>query len=97
MFLEGPMNPRAVWETVVHHIYAEGRQVACTALVNFVRSELTRSAGDTLPLLCITLPHVPLANGVLLENRQRILQRNFLALNQALPRLQQNAIATQLG
>ena len=25
MFLEGPMNPRRTWETVAHHIYAQGQ------------------------------------------------------------------------
>ena len=24
MFLEGPMNPRTVWETVSHHVYSKG-------------------------------------------------------------------------
>ena len=97
MFVEGPMNPRAVWETVVHHIYTEGRQVACTALVDFIRSALTQSVGNGLPLLCMAPPHAPLADHVLLEHRQRILERDFPVLNQALPRLQKNAIATQLG
>ena len=62
-----------------------------------MRSALTCSAGNALPLLCIVLPHAPLTDHVLLEHCQRILEQDFLVLNQALPRLQQNAIVTQLG
>ena len=97
MFLEGPLNPREVWETVVHHIYAQGLQVACTALINFVRAAMTRPAEQALPLLCVVPLHAPLADQVLLEHRHRILERDFPALNHALPSLQQNAIATQIG
>ena len=42
IFLEGPMNPRETWETVIHHIYAQGRQLSCTALIDFVRAAMTR-------------------------------------------------------
>lgn len=97
MFLEGPMNPRETWEMVVHHIYAQGQQVACTALIDFVRAVITRAGVDTLPLLCVAPPHTPLADRVLLEHRQRILKKDFPALNQTLPYLQQKAIATQIG
>ena len=97
MFLEGPMTPCEAWEMVVHHIYAQGQQVACTALVNFTRGTITRPAANAMPLLCIAPPHAPLADGVLLEHRHQILERDFPVLNQALPRLQQNAIATQFG
>ena len=41
--------------------------------------------------------HAPLADRVLLEHPQRILERDLPASNQALPRLQKNAITTQLG
>ena len=97
MFLEGPMSPRATWETVIHHIYAQGWQVSCTALIDFVRASMTRSGAQALPLLCIAPPHAPLADRDLLEHRQRLLERDFPAMNQALPRLQQNAIASQIG
>ena len=97
MFLDGPLNPRTAWETVVQHIYAEGRQAACAALIDYIRGSLTRSTANALPLLCVAPPHAPLADRVLLEHRRRILERDFPILNQALPRLQQNAIATQLG
>ena len=97
LFLEGPISPRDAWITVVHSIYAEGKQVACTALIDFIRASITRSGENALPLLCIAPPHAPLADRTLLEHRQRILERDFPVLNQALPRLQQNAIATQLG
>ena len=69
MFLEGPMNPRMAWETVVHHIYAQGQQVSCTALIDFVRASLTRSGAQALPLLCIAPPHAPLADRDLLKHR----------------------------
>ena len=62
MFLEGPMSPREAWETVVHHIYAQGLQVACTALIDFVRGAMTRPGEQALPLLCIALPHALLAD-----------------------------------
>ena len=97
MFVEGSMSPRMAWETVVQHIYAEGCQAACAALVDYIRGSLTRSAANALPLLCIAPPQVPLADRVLLEHRHRILERDFPVMNQALPRLQQNANATQLG
>ena len=85
MFLEGPMNPRETWETVIHHIYAQGKQVSCTALIDFVRAAMMRSGAQALPLLCIAPPHAPLANRELLEHRQPLLERDFLAMNQTLP------------
>ena len=82
---------------VIDHIYAQGQQLACTALIDLVRAAVTRSGAQALLLLCIAPPHAPLADRELLEHQQHPLERDFPALNQALPRLQQNTIANQIG
>ena len=68
MFLEGPMSPRAVWEMVIDHILTQGRQLPCTALIDFVRAAMTRSGVQALPILCVAPPHAPLADRDLLED-----------------------------
>jgi hypothetical protein len=98
LFLAGPLKPREAWERVRGQIVTEGQEVACQALIKFFQAAITRAAvGDTPALSLAAAPVAPLADTLLLDHRQRILDEDFPQLNHQLVGLQQNQIAASLG
>ncbi len=98
LFLGNPLTPREAWERVRGQIVLEGQEVACHALIKYLQASLTYAAGGADPLLALTdAPMSPLADSLLLDHRQRILDEDFPQLNQQLVGLQQNQIAANLG
>ena len=98
LFLAGPLTPRQAWERVRGAIVNDGREGACSPLLNYLRAALTRSLDNQPPFLALTAaPTVPAADVLLLEHRRAIIERDFPGLNAALPQLQVNHIAQQLG
>jgi hypothetical protein len=97
-FLANPLPPREAWEQVRGQIVVDTNEADCIALIDFFRAALVRSQANQPPVLEVALPTAPLADATLLNHRRRhVLERDFPALNRALPTLQQNQIATQLG
>jgi hypothetical protein len=98
MFLPGPIKPREAWERVRGQIVTEGQEVACQALIKYLQAAVTRAAAGAAPALSLAdAPVAPLADALLLDHRQRILDEDFPQLNQQLAGLQQNQIAASLG
>lgn len=98
LFLANPLTPREAWERVRGQIVAEGQEVACVALVKYLQAALTCTIAGTPPALSLPeAPVAPLADAVLLDHRQRILDEDFPELNHQLVGLQQNQIALSLG
>ena len=76
----------------------EQREGACQALIKYLQAALTRSADGAEPLLSLaTSPKAPVADGQLLDHRQRILEDDFPQLNMQLAGAQQDQIALNLG
>jgi hypothetical protein len=98
LFLAGPIKPREAWERVRGQIVTDGHAVACHALIKFLQAALTRAAvGDAPSLSLVEAPVAFLADTLLLDHRQRILDEDFPQLNHQLVGLQQNQIAASLG
>ena len=99
MFLAGPLTPREAWERVRGQIVTEGQEVACQPLVKFLQAAITRAVVGAAPLVALAeAPAAPLADTLLLDHRQRILEEDFPQLNhQFLAGLQQNQIVASLG
>jgi hypothetical protein len=98
LFLAGPLAPRDAWERVRGQIAVEQREVACKALIKYLQAALTRPADGAEPLLSLASgPEAPVADGDLLDHRQRILEDDFPQLNMQLAGAQQDQIALNLG
>ena len=98
MFLAGPIMPRDAWERVRGQIVVEGQEVACQALIKFLQAAITRAVAGAAPLVSLVeSPVAPLADALLLDHRQRILEEDFPQLNHQLIGLQQDQIAASLG
>jgi hypothetical protein len=98
LFLAGPLRPREAWERVRGQIVTEGQDIACQALIKYLQAALTRAAVGAAPALALAdVPVAPLADSLLLDHRQRILDEDFPQLNHQLVGLQQNQIAASLG
>jgi hypothetical protein len=82
----------------VGQIVAKGQEVACLALVKCLHAALTRTIAGAAPALALSEAMIaPLADAVLLDHHQRILDKDFLELNHQLVSLQQNQITMSLG
>eukprot|EP00557_Chaetoceros_sp_GSL56_P008886 CAMPEP_0176505492 /NCGR_PEP_ID=MMETSP0200_2-20121128/16527_1 /TAXON_ID=947934 /ORGANISM="Chaetoceros sp., Strain GSL56" /LENGTH=660 /DNA_ID=CAMNT_0017905057 /DNA_START=100 /DNA_END=2083 /DNA_ORIENTATION=- len=98
LFLAGPVKPREAWERVRGQIVTEGQEVACHALVKYLQAALTLTVAGAAPALSLAdTPVAPLADSLLLDHRQRILEEDFPQLNHQLAGIQQNQIAASLG
>jgi hypothetical protein len=98
LFLAGPITPREAWERVRGQIVVEGQEVACQALIKFLQAAITRAVAGAAPLVSLVeSPVAPLADALLLDHRQRILDEDFPQLNHRLIGLQQDQIAASLG
>ncbi len=98
IFLASPLTPRQAWDRVRGQIVVDNREVACAALVDFLRAALTTSQPNQPPLLALAIaPTAPVADAVLLNHRRRILESDFPQLNQNLAGLQQTEIAQSLN
>ena len=98
LFLANPLTPREAWERVRGQIVVDGQEVACLALIKYIQAALTCTAVGAAPTLSLSdAPVAPLADAVLLDHRQRILDEDFPELNHQLVGLQQNQIAASLG
>jgi hypothetical protein len=98
MFLSGALTPREAWERVRGQIVIDGKEIACKALVKYLQAALTRSIAHGEPLLALAdAPLAPLADGLLLEHRQRILVDDLPELNIAVSQRQQDQIAVCLS
>ena len=63
LFLAAPLTPRAAWESVKAQIVADGREVECAPLIEYLRLGLTiENPGDTESPLAVAPPTVPLAD-----------------------------------
>ena len=91
------MTPQEAWVSIGERIHSENKQVECLALLDFICVAITCVNLGNHSFLAIVPPTAPVVDLNLLEHRRRILERDFLALNMALPQLQQNQIAQQLG
>jgi hypothetical protein len=98
LFLAGNLSPREAWMAVQGQIVIDNRSQECSVLVDYLRAALTISGLDQPPVLAIVPPTAPLADAILLDHRRaNCLEQDFPSLNAALPRLQQNQIAVELG
>jgi len=98
MFLGEPLTPRAAWERVRGQIVLDGNEVSCLALVKYLQAALTRPADGAAPLLALVdPPTAPLADGLLLDHRQRVLEEDFPQLSQQRAGAQQDQVAATLG
>ena len=98
LLLAGPITPREAWERIRGQIVVDGQEIACQALIKFFQAAVTRAAVGAAPALSLTVaPVAPLADALLLDHRQRILDEDFPQLNHQLAGLQQNQIAASLG
>jgi hypothetical protein len=98
LFLASPLKPREAWERVRGQIVTDGQSVACLALIKYLQAALTCATAGAAPLLALVdAPVSPLADTLLLDHRQRILDEDFPQLNHQLVGLQQNQIAASLG
>jgi hypothetical protein len=99
LFLPGPIKPRETWERIRGQIVIEGQEVACQALIKYLQAALTRAAAGAPPVLSLAedAPVAPLADVLLLDHRQRILDEDFPQLKHQLAGLQQIQIAASLG
>jgi hypothetical protein len=98
LFLGAPLTPREAWERVRGQIVIDGQQVACQALIKYFQAALTRPGAGMVPSLALTeAPTPPLADALLLDHRQRILEDDFPELCDTQARAQQNLIADRLG
>jgi len=98
LFLGEPLTPRDAWDRVRGQIALEGQEVACHALVKYLQAALTRPADGADPFLALTdPPTAPLADGLLLDHRQRVLEEDFPQLNQQLAGAHQDQVAASLG
>jgi hypothetical protein len=98
LFLGAPLTPREAWERVRGQIVIDGQQVACLALIKYLQAALTRQGAGAAPALALTeAPVPPLADSLLLDHRQRILEEDFPELADTQARAQQNLIADRLG
>ena len=76
----------------------DGNQGACQALTKYFQAALTRQGAGQAPVLALTeAPTPPLADALLLDHRQRILEEDFPELGETQARAQQNLIADRLG
>jgi len=96
-FLASQLTPKEAWQQVGSRIINENREADCVALLDFLRVSMTRSGVGLLSSLAVQAPTAPVADAVLLNHRRRIIERDFPALNAALPQLQQNLIAQELS
>ena len=96
-FLASQLTPKEAWQQVGSRIINENREADCVALLDFLRVAMTRSGVGQLSSLAVQAPTAPVADAVLLSHRRRIIERDFPALNAALPQLQQNLIAQELS
>jgi hypothetical protein len=80
-------------------IVIDNRAQECAVLVDYLRAAITISGLGQPPVLTIVPPTAPLADAILLDHRRaNCLEQDFPSLNNAaLPRLQQNQIAVELG
>jgi hypothetical protein len=77
----------------------EGREGTCLiALIKYLQAALTCLAVDTDPLLAINNAlDAPVADGLLLDHHQCILEEDFPQLNMQLASLQQDPVTVNLG
>ena len=98
LFLAEPLAPRAAWERVRGQIALEGHDEACHALVKYLQAALTRPVEGADPLLeLVDPPTAPLADGLLLDHRQRVIQEDFPWLSQAAAGVAQDQVAASLS
>lgn len=98
MFLGNPLSPKEAWERVRGQIVIDGKEAGCKALVKWLQAAITRAGVGQLPTLALTeAPVAPLADAVLLDHRQRILEEDFPELSNHQALAQHNQIAANLG
>jgi hypothetical protein len=97
-FLREPLTPREAWERVRGQVVLDGLEGDCHAMVKYLQAALTRPADGADPLLNLgDPPTAPLADGLLLDHRQRVLEEDFPQLNQQFVGAQQDQVAARLG
>ena len=97
LLLAQPLSPREAWDLVYTQIVADGNQVACAPLVNYLRCAATSSNVGDHPTIAQIPPTVPLADHTLMARQRRLLEMDFPSLNSNTALVQTNQIATQVG
>ena len=98
LLLSEPVTPREAFGRIHTQLVIEGKEAECRPLVKFLQMAILQTAnGGPSPLQLADAPTAPLADNHLVRHRNLVLFRDFPMLDQNLPRVQQNAIATRLG
>ena len=97
LLLDQPVTPREAWDLVYSQIVADGNQVMCAPLVNFLRCAATRSVAGDPPIIAQDEPTVPLADHVLMARQRNMLEVDFPFLSNNVAHVQTNQIAAQVG
>ena len=95
-FLASNLTPKEAWQQVGSRIINENREQDCVALMDFLRVSMTRAGVGQLSFLAVQAPTAPVADAILLNHRRHIIERDFPALNAALPQLCKAFVLRQL-
>lgn len=97
LFLTKPLTPREAWIQVVGAIYNDGLQVACAAMVDWLRIALTRQGQNAASRLGQAFPPVPLVTPELHHHRWNLVVRDLPALSEGVLMVAGNNIAAGLN
>jgi hypothetical protein len=97
ILLRRPLTPREAWVQLAGAIFADGKQVACAPLIDWLRAVLTRQAEGLASRVQLEHPRIPLMIPALIKRRWQLVVSDLPALNPGATLVAGTAIATSLN
>jgi hypothetical protein len=97
LLLQTPLTPREAWTQLVGAIIADGNQVACAPLIDWVRAAITRQADGQASRVQIEHPSIPLMLPALIKQRWKLVLTDLPALSGGATLAAGTAIASSLN